>query len=309
MEYALALFQYQAKEVPVYRQYITQLGVNPSKVNSVEDIPFLPISFFKSHSVLASEHQSQLVFESSRTTGQTPSRHYLPYPSLYKENFLRLWNTFYGDPTERVILGLLPSYLDRQHSSLVYMVNQLIQHSNHPLSGFYLQNLNQLAENIKTLEKAKTPFVLLGVTFALLDLAEQHPMKLHHGIIMETGGMKGRRKEMVREEVHQLLKKGFQVSEIHSEYGMTELLSQAYSKGRGIFVPNNTLRVYPRDPQDPLRTKKTGSGGLNVIDLANQYSCAFIATQDLTKVAEDGSFEVLGRFDQAEVRGCNLMAV
>ena len=253
--------------------------------------------------------EAEAVFESSGTTGKTPSRHHVANIQLYRENFLRNFNAFYGSPEELCILALLPSYLERESSSLVYMMNQLIQWSKHADSGFYLDQLGELSAILGKRNNDRHPTLLLGVSFALLDLAEQNPISLWNNIsVMETGGMKGRRKDLVRSELHRVLKEAFGVGNIHSEYGMTELLSQAYSDGDGLFRPPPWMNVLVRDPNDPLSLLPPGqSGGINIIDLANIYSCSFIATGDLGKVHEDGSFEVLGRYDHSDIRGCNLL--
>lgn len=307
--HALQLFQYQFEEVPVYRKFCKLLGVSKSKVRSVEAIPFLPIDFFKSHTVLSKAKKHQIIFKSSGTTGSIPSKHYVADVSRYEESFQTAFERNYGTPSEMVILALLPSYLERGDSSLIYMVHHLIKATESPHSGFYLDNLSALIKKIDTLEAAGIPTLLIGVSYALLDLVAAHQFNLKTTTVMETGGMKGRRKEMVRSELHALLKKGFGVSHIHSEYGMTELLSQAYSKGEGLFTTPPWMRVLTRETEDPLSYTTGRTGGINVIDLANTYSCAFIATQDLGKVHDSYTFEVLGRFDHSDVRGCNLMVV
>jgi phenylacetate-coenzyme A ligase PaaK-like adenylate-forming protein len=306
---ALEVFRFQAASVPVYREYLAALKVDPSSLEEVEHIPFLPIEFFKTHTVLAEGRQAEEVFESSGTTGSDSSRHHVADASLYRESFLRSFFAFYGSPEDLCILALLPSYLERSNSSLVYMTDHLIRWSGHPESGFYLDNLDELAAVLKERNNDGQKTLLLGVSFALLDLAEQHPMELWNNItIMETGGMKGRRQEMVRSELHGILTEAFGVPAIHSEYGMTELLSQAYSKGEGLFITPPWMDILIRDPNDPLSLQEEGrSGGINIIDLANRYSCSFIATGDLGRRHEDGSFEVLGRFDHSDVRGCNLL--
>jgi phenylacetate-coenzyme A ligase PaaK-like adenylate-forming protein len=306
---ALEVFYYQAKHTPVYRDYLAALGTDPSQIKETEEIPFLPIEFFKSHNVLGEGKSAEVVFESSGTTGTSPSRHHVADAALYRESFLRSFNAFYGSPEELCILALLPSYLERESSSLVYMMNQLIGWSKHSDSGFYLDQLGELSAILQKRNNDGHPTLLLGVSFALLDLAEQHPMILWNNIsVMETGGMKGRRQELVRSELHQALKEAFGVNNIHSEYGMTELLSQAYSAGNGLFLTPHWMNVLIRDPNDPLSLLPSGqSGGINVIDLANLQSCSFIATGDLGKVYEDGSFEVLGRYDHTDIRGCNLL--
>lgn len=306
---ALEVFYYQAKHTPVYREYLASLGVDLMSVKEPEQIPFLPIEFFKSHKVMVEWKNAEVVFESSGTTGSEPSKHHVADTSLYRESFLRSFYGFYGSPEDLCILALLPSYLDRPGSSLVYMMDHLIRWSKHPDSGFYLENLEELASVLDRRNKDGNPTLLLGVSFALLDLAEKHPKTLGENIIpMETGGMKGKREELVRSELHARLKEAFGCSAIHSEYGMTELLSQAYSKGDGRFTCPPWMKVLVRDPNDPLSLQAPGqSGGLNIIDLANLNSCSFVATGDLGKIHEDGSFEVLGRFDQSDIRGCNLL--
>lgn len=306
---ALELFRFQAAENPVYRAYLEALQVSPGQVKSLESIPFLPIRFFKTHPVLTTSFEPVMLFESSGTTGMQTSRHYIRDLSLYEESFTRGFEQRYGPAAGWCILGLLPSYLERGHSSLVYMVDRLIQRSGHPQSGFYLHELEQLAARLIELEKAGQPVLLLGVTYALLDFAAAFPMELKHAVVMETGGMKGRREELVREEVHAQLKNAFGLTSIHSEYGMTELLSQAYSSGEGIFYGPDWMRVLVRDEEDPLTVRREGAGAINIIDLANCYSCAFIATEDAGRVRDDGGFEVLGRMDGSDLRGCSLLIV
>jgi phenylacetate-coenzyme A ligase PaaK-like adenylate-forming protein len=306
---ALEVFRYQAVHVPVYRDYLVALKVNPEEVTEIEEIPFLPIEFFKTHTVIAEGMKAEEVFESSGTTADTTSKHHVANIALYKESFLRSFYRFYGTPDELCILALLPSYMERSGSSLVYMMDHLIKWSGHKDSGFYLDNLEELSGVLNKRINDQHPTLLLGVSFALLDLAEQHPMEFWNNIrVMETGGMKGRRKELVRGELHEILTKAFDVSVIHSEYGMTELLSQAYSTGNGIFRCPPWMDVLVRDPNDPLSLLEVEqTGGLNIIDLANIYSCSFIATGDLGKQYEDSSFEVLGRFGHSDIRGCNLL--
>ncbi len=306
---ALEVFYYQARHTAVYRDYLAALGVKPSSVQEVEQIPFLPIEFFKSHSVLVEWKNAEVVFESSGTAGSTPSFHHVADASLYYKSFTTAFQQFYSDPYTYCILALLPAYLERSGSSLVHMMDHLITDSGHPDSGFYLHNLEELASLLQKRNEDLHPTLLVGVSFALLDLAEQHPMTLgDHIVVMETGGMKGQRKEMVRGELHEHLKSAFELNSIHSEYGMTELLTQAYSMGEGVFRCPPWMKILVRDPNDPLELLAAGqSGGLNVIDLANLNSCSFIATGDLGKVFEDGSFEVLGRFDHSDIRGCNLL--
>jgi hypothetical protein len=309
---ALQLFSYQYANNELYRNYCNALHVDAGKVMAVTDIPFLPISFFKSHQVLTAPAivaDAALVFESSGTTGELPSRHYVADKGIYERSLLQGFTEFYGAPDDYAILALLPSYLERGNASLVYMARTLMQASRHADNGFYIDEWAQLRQTISRLEAAGTKTLLLGVTFALLDFAEAHPMPLANTIVMETGGMKGRKTEMTRAEVHAILKSQFGLAEIHSEYGMTELLSQAYSTGGGIFSPTATMQVLVRDINDPLDVTTTGTGVLNVIDLANVHSCAFIATDDIGTIANDGSFEVLGRLDHSALRGCSLMAV
>jgi hypothetical protein len=304
---ALKLFVHQCNHIPIYGAYCKHIGINAANVKTLKDIPFLPISLFKSHTVAGQLEPNTLHFESSGTTGMIPSKHFVPHPEYYEFAFLQGFKEFYGDPSEYIILGLLPSYLERQHSSLVYMVNDLIQKSNSPESGFYLDEWGKLAGVLQN-SKGKKIF-LIGVTFALLDFAAAFPMDLHHCIVMETGGMKGRRAEWTRMEVHDFLKQQWHLNVVHSEYGMSELLSQAYSKGDGKFRTSTTMKILLRDENDPLTSFEKGSGCINVIDLANIDSCAFIATEDIAKVDESGQFEVLGRRDVAALRGCSLMVV
>jgi len=307
---ALDIFRFQYENNQVYRAFCNHLKKSPQNVSSHLEIPFLPISFFKTHRVLSTQKDPNIIFTSSGTTQSATSKHLVPAINVYEESFLTAFKQFYGSPEDFCVLALLPSYLEREGSSLVYMVNHLIQKSGHPSSGFYLHNLEELHQKLQELEQKGTKTLLIGVSFALLDLAEQFPTTLKNTIVMETGGMKGRRKELIREELHNILKKGFGLSKIHSEYGMTELLSQGYSKGDGIFNAPPWMKIITRDTEDPLTIQTNGkTGGINVIDLANVYSCSFIATQDLGKTHPDGSFEVLGRFDDSDIRGCNLMVL
>ena len=321
---ALKVFRFQYDNNVVYREFCQYLKVEKHDVKSVQKIPFLPIQFFKSHDVLSSEEKIQETFTSSGTTGMTTSRHLVTDITLYEESYRKAFSQFYGNIENYAVLALLPSYLDREGSSLIYMVDDLIQLSHHPESGFYLNNYDELLNKLIELEKTGQDVILIGVTYALLDLIEkieerkqdaslpQFPLWGLGGnsIIMETGGMKGRRKEMIREELHDLLCKGFGVDAIHSEYGMTELLSQAYSLGHGVFECPNWMQILIRDTEDALSYVETGkTGGINVIDLANINSCSFIATQDLGKKKPNNSFEVLGRFDNSDIRGCNLMVL
>jgi len=309
-ELTLEVFKYQFENNKVYRSFCDLLCKHPSDVNSIEDIPFLPIQFFKTHDVLSGTANPVVSFSSSGTTGSTTSKHHVTDLSVYEESYLKGFKCFYGNIEDYVVLALLPSYLERKGSSLIYMVDDLIQKSNHSDSGFYLNNLKEISDKLEMLDRPGQKVLLIGVSFALLDLIEKHQFKLNNTIVMETGGMKGRRKEIIRPELHRLLKDGFGIAKIHSEYGMTELLSQAYSIGDGVFECPPWMRILTRDTEDPLSIQKINkTGGLNVIDLANINSCSFIATQDLGKVYENGSFEVLGRFDNSDIRGCNLMTL
>jgi phenylacetate-coenzyme A ligase PaaK-like adenylate-forming protein len=304
---ALALFRFQAEKNTVYREYIDLLGIDPLKVSRLNEIPFLPIEFFKTHRVATTEFTTDLLFESSGTTGMVQSQHWVKDPAIYERSFLEGFHLFYGNVENWCVLGLLPSYLERRHSSLVYMVEELVKRCGHPSSGFYLYEHEKLETQLKALEASGQKTLLIGVTFGLLDFADERGMDLKHTVVMETGGMKGRRQEWTRQEVHQLLKEKLGVAAVHSEYGMTELLSQAYSYGEGIFRPVPWLKMFVREEDDPLKMYPEGKGVLNIIDLANIYSCAFIATQDLGQVYPDGRFEVLGRIDHSDVRGCSLM--
>ena len=307
-EKALELFKFQFEENPVYRSFCDLLYKHPSDIQKLEDIPFLPIEFFKTHKVLSTKKEIQQTFTSSGTSGSVVSQHHVANLNLYKVSFQKGFAEFYGNIKDYTILALLPSYFEREGSSLIYMVEDMIQESKQPKSGFYLNDLDALKQTIFELETSGQKTLLIGVSYALLDLVEFHQFDLKHTIIMETGGMKGRRKELIKSELHAILKKGFGVDKIHSEYGMTELLSQAYSKGDGLFSTPPWMKVLIRDPEDALTILgEKKSGGLNIIDLANINSCAFIATQDLGKIHENGTFEVLGRFDQSDIRGCNLM--
>ena len=309
-EKALELFKFQFEENPVYRSFCDLLYKHPSDVQKLEDIPFLPIEFFKTHKVVSIKKDIQQTFTSSGTTGSVVSQHHVADLDIYKKSFQKGFAYFYGNIEDYAVLALLPSYLEREGSSLVYMVEDMIQESKQPKSGFYLNNLDALKKTLFELETSGQKTLLIGVSYALLDLVEFHQFELKHTIIMETGGMKGRRKELIKSELHRILKKGFGVDKIHSEYGMTELLSQAYSKGDGLFSTPPWMKVLVRDPEDALTIlEEKKSGGINIIDLANINSCAFIATQDLGKVNSNGRFEVLGRFDHSDIRGCNLMVM
>ncbi len=306
----LKVFRFQYDHNVVYQEFCQFLKKDKTNVKAIADIPFLPIQFFKSHQVLSSQSPIEITFSSSGTTGMINSQHYVTDLAYYEQSFQTAFSQFYGSTENYVILALLPSYLEREGSSLIYMVDDLIKNSNHPDSGFYLNNYDELIEKLEILDNSGQNVLLLGVTYALLDLIELKKFQLKNTIIMETGGMKGKRKEMIREELHALLSEGFGVSNIHSEYGMTELLSQAYSFGEGIFECPPWMNILIRDTEDALTYLPDGkTGGINVIDLANVNSCSFIATQDLGKKNPNHSFEVLGRFDASDIRGCNLMVI
>ncbi|CAM1341205.1 LuxE/PaaK family acyltransferase [Tenacibaculum amylolyticum] len=307
---ALEIFKHQFENNPTYRSFCDLLYVHPSDISKIEEIPFLPIQFFKSKNVLSSKAEVVETFTSSGTTGSTTSKHLITDISWYEQSYRKGFEHFYGDIASYTVLALLPNYLERKGSSLVYMANDFIKRSKSPHSGFYLHNIDDLANKLIELDKKEEKILLIGVSFALLDLIEKYQFKLNNTIVMETGGMKGRRKELIRTELHQLLANGFGVEKIHSEYGMTELLSQGYSKGNGIFNSPPWMKILTRDTEDPLSIQKTGkTGGINVIDLANYNSCSFIATQDLGKTYTDQSFEIIGRFDNSDIRGCNLMVL
>jgi len=311
---ALDIFRFQAAENPVYSEYIKYLGIVPDKVDSIYKIPFLPIEFFKTRKVITGfnnlPEDKFRVFRSSGTTGMTRSSHYVYDTGLYEKSFVKGFEYFYSSPEDYVFLALLPSYLERGDSSLIYMVSRLIELSQNEHSGFYLYNHSQLYEKLLYLRDNGIKTILIGVSFALLDFGQEYNIDFPELIVMETGGMKGRRKEMVRSELHEHLKNTFGVEGIHSEYGMTELLSQAYSKGEGKFFTPPWMRILVRDMNDPFSYVEQGrTGGINVIDLANIYSCSFIETKDLGRINNDGSFEISGRFDNTDLRGCNLMVV
>jgi len=314
---ALKVFRFQYENNLVYQEFCDFLKVNKQSVKTLQQIPFLPIQFFKNHEVVSNTDKIQETFTSSGTTGMITSKHLVTDVSLYEQSYRNAFSEFYGNIEDYVVLALLPSYLERSGSSLIYMVKDLIELSNNEHSGFYLHNYDELIEKLVELDNAGQNVILIGVTYALLDLIEKQKFQLKNTIIMETGGMKGKRKEMIREELHEILCDGFGVQTIHSEYGMTELLSQAYSLGNGIFECPTWMQIKIRDTEDALTYVKNGkTGGINVIDLANINSCSFIATQDLGKkqpnqpgCRQAGSFEVLGRFDNSDIRGCNLMVI
>jgi hypothetical protein len=311
---ALELFRFQYRYNRVYNQYCNLLKIEPGKVSNICDIPFLPISFFKTHKVVTTEFVAGTIFESSGTTKTVNSRHFVKDPGIYKKSLNNAFRLFYGDPAEWCILALLPSYLERNNSSLVMMADQLVQKSKHPGSGFYLNERKRLQLRLDELEESQQKTLLIGVSFALLDLAERFPVQLNYTTVMETGGMKGRRTEMTRQQLHEILCDGFKINNIHSEYSMTELLSQAYSSGSGIFRCPPWMKVLLREEDDPLATHignavDTNTGAINIIDLANIYSCSFIATEDAGRFYHDGSFEVLGRLDNSDIRGCSLLSL
>lgn len=306
-ETCLEVFKHQYENNEVYRKFCDILDRSPGNVQELKSIPFIPIEFFKSKELLSSKKPAQAIFSSSGTTGSVTSKHYVTDLRLYEDSFLEAFKQFYGEPSDYTFLALLPSYLERKGSSLIYMVNSLIERSGKKESGFYLDNLDELAEKLELLDKTGENVFLIGVSFALLDLVEKFSFQLKNSVVMETGGMKGRRKEMIREELHSILKEGFGVDAIHSEYGMTELLSQAYSNGNGIFDTPPWMEILIRDPEDALSFQPDGkTGGINVIDLANINSCSFIATQDLGR-KKNKKIEILGRFDNSDIRGCNLL--
>jgi len=313
-EIARSLFRYQYKNNKIYRSFVNALSVSESQVYHLEQIPFLPVSFFKTHKIVTGDFVEEVIFESSGTTGAETSRHYVADTDLYEQSFTKGLELFYGDLSKYAVFALLPSYLDRKNSSLVYMVEKILYKSNRQMGGFFLKNLESLQQQLLEAQRLGLKIMLFGVTFALLDMAENFPVNIPDAIIIETGGMKGRRKELTRMELHEKLCHSFGVAKIHSEYGMTELLSQAWSKGDGIFRCPPWMKIMIADTNDPLSFLETGrTGGINIIDLANFHSCSFIATQDLGRVFEDEStgaesFEVLGRFDNSDIRGCSLLA-
>lgn len=303
----IEIFHFQYKNNVVYQQYVNALGVSVNSIDNYQDIPFLPIQFFKSQEVICRPNTVQKIFKSSGTGGDR-SNHFVADLSIYETSFINCFNQYFGSPEDYTVIALLPNYIEQGDSSLVYMVNELIKLSNNENSGYYLDDINQLGVLVKELEPQKK-VLIIGVTYALLDFAEVNKEKFTNTVVIETGGMKGRRKELVREELHEILTKSFGVKHIFSEYGMTELLSQAYLMGNGRFAAPPWMKVLLRDVNDPLSIREKGRGGINVIDLANINSCSFLATQDLGKLYEDGSFEVLGRFDNSDVRGCNLLVI
>ena len=311
---ALALFQFQHHYNPIYRKYCDLLNIVPRKIDRIDKIPFLPIRFFKTHQVVSTDFEAELIFESSGTSQTMNSRHFVKDKAIYTRSFNEAFRLFYGDPSQWCIIALLPSYLERKNSSLVMMADELIQQSGHPKSGFYLNEWEKLDNSLQQLESQQQKTVLLGVTFALLDFAEQFPRPLKNTILMETGGMKGRREEITRAQVHEILCRQFCLEKIHSEYGMTELLSQAYSYGDGIFNCPPWMKILLREEDDPFAIHVNNKyrqirGAINCIDLANIHSCSFLATEDAGKLYPDGSFELLGRLDNTDIRGCSLLAL
>lgn len=307
-ELALDIFHEQARTCNIYADYLSALKFESKYVTQLTDIPFLPIEFFKSHQVIKEGKNAETIFSSSGTTGMQTSKHYVSDLSIYEKSFREAFQYFYGDLSETAVLALLPSYLERTGSSLIYMVNDLIKTSGRSESGYFLYNHEELYNTLLNLQNQHTRTILFGVTYALLDFIESYQLNFPELTIMETGGMKGKRKEMIREELHKDLCQGFGVTQVHAEYGMTELLSQAYSKGSGLFECPRWMKVFIRDLNDPFSYQPTGStGGINIIDLANINSCSFISTQDLGRKNGQEQFEVLGRFDQSDIRGCNLL--
>jgi len=305
---AIEVFKYQAENILIYKEYLERLKVQVSSIHRISDIPFLPISFFKTHRVFHPNKIEEIVFTSSGTTGVNTSKHLLSDTKIYEASFINAFESFFGKVSEYTILALLPSYLERDGSSLIYMCDKLINWSGQSESGFYLHNLDELSELLLDLERKNRKTILFGVSYALLDLVEKHSFQLKNTIVIETGGMKGQRKEMIKEEFYQVLKSGFGLDNIYSEYGMTELLSQAYSKGNGEYITPNWMQISIRDVNDPFCNLELGrSGGINIIDLANIDSCSFIATQDIGRINSNGTFSILGRFDDSDIRGCNLL--
>ena len=313
-ELALEIFRFQYNHNKIYKKYVELLGLNLSQIQTLREIPFLPIEFFKSQDIYLStldKQRVEAVYQSSGTTSSNTSKHFVFDEGFYKNHSQKLFEDTYGPLSDYIILALLPSYLERENSSLVAMIDHFVQKTKNELSGFYLYNYEELLHTIERIRSSNSSkkILLWGVSFALLDIAEKYEVDLSDCIVLETGGMKGRRQEMTREELHDSLYKGLNVKSVHSEYGMTELLSQSYSKGNGLFYPSKSMRILLREPNDPfsLITAFNKAGGINVVDLANVDSCCFIETKDIGKLHEDGGFEVLGRFDHADIRGCNLL--
>lgn len=307
-ELAIDIFHFQYKNNTVYRNFVDVLSIDPDTIYHYSKIPFIPIELFKDHKVVTTDFEAANIFYSSGTSGQVTSKHFVRSIELYEQSFIKNFIQQFGPVEDYILLALLPSYLEREGSSLVYMVEKLIELTGNPLSGFYLNDYENLAYVLSGLNNSTKKVMLIGVTYALLDLAETYPMSFPELILMETGGMKGRRKELIRNDMHNILKQAFKIENICSEYGMTELLSQAYSRKDGVFQTPEWMKVLIRDMNDPLTLLDDGkTGGMNIIDLANIYSCSFIATKDLGKKINDNTFEMLGRFDNSDIRGCNLM--
>ncbi|PWT78331.1 MAG: acyl transferase [Bacteroidetes bacterium] len=306
---ALEIFRFQYLNNALYKLYVESLKIDPNMISDISRLPFMPISFFKENSIKTTDFESEIIFESSGTTRSQPSRHFVKDLDIYRKSYKRGFELFYGEPVDWCIIGLLPSYIERGNSSLVWMVDQLIHSSKDARSGFYLDELDELHHVLQSLEAENRKTLLIGVTFALVDFAERFSLDLKNTIVMETGGMKGRRKEITRMELHEFLKRKLGLKTVHAEYGMTELLSQAYSKGEGIFNTPPWMKVLVSGDDDPFDINPAGEGVINVIDLANLYSCSFIATDDLGRIYSDGSFEVLGRRDASDIRGCSLLVI
>jgi len=305
---ALKIFKIQAANVKIYKEFIRYLNIVPEQINTLENIPFLPIELFKTQEIIYEGQKARLIFESSGTTGIKTSRHLVASPEIYEKSLLSSFIHFYGNPGKYTLLALLPSYLERKNSSLVYMVNLLMEKTADKYSGFYLHDVEKLLKTIEILKKKKKKTILIGVSYALLEMAEKFNPDLSGIIVMETGGMKGRRPELTRKELHEILKKNLNIKNIHSEYGMTELLSQAYSQNEGIFQTPPWMKILIRDLHDPINILKDNqSGAINIIDLANIYSCSFIATSDLGMIIPERGFEISGRVKNSDIRGCNLM--
>lgn len=309
-EVCLKVFNYQYKENKIYKKYVDELKVKINNIENCDQIPFLPVEFFKTHKIITGTGVVQKIFKSSGTTGFVASSHYITDLNIYEKSFVKTFNLFYGKPEKYTFLALLPSYSERNDSSLIYMVQKLMNISNKKDNRFYLYDHQELFEKITDLEKQNKKTILFGVSFALIDFFEKYNIELKHTTIIETGGMKGRKKEIVREELHSVIKSATGLSGIHSEYGMTELLSQAYSKSNNLYKTPPWMKILIRDTNDPFNyVKPVATGGINVIDLANINSCSFIETKDLGKLHTDNSFEILGRFDNSDIRGCNLMVL
>jgi hypothetical protein len=306
---AIDIFHFQYQNNPLYRSYTDMIGADPHAIHEIDQIPFLPVSFFKTHTVRTTDFTAEIVFESSGTSGTGGSRHEVRSLPLYRQSFIAGFEHFYGPVTDWCIIGLLPAYLERSNSSLVLMVDELIRMSGHSASGFYLYEHDKLYDLLQRLEDRGQKTLLIGVTFALLDFAEKYSMSLRHTVVMETGGMKGRRREITRQELHGYLTERLGLEVIHAEYGMTELLSQAYSAGHGLFKSVPWMKALIRKEDDPFAVTMQGEGILNIIDLANLYSCAFLATEDIGKIHADGRFEVSGRVDNSDIRGCSQLVV